>query len=101
MGKFLSANLLHLLEIFVIVVERLYHIMCKLSTVRYKRRIQLLDAETSRLREVLQLKLQVQDKLHKFRAEISTYKKQKCSEFLLKNGAFLFYAVTFSISEVS
>ena len=61
----------------------------------------MLDAETSRLREVLQLKLQIQDKMHKFRVGISTYKKQKCSEFLLKNGAFLFYAVMFSISEVS
>ena len=38
--------------------------------------------------------------MHKFVAENSTYKKQKCPVFCIINEAF-FYAVKFSISEVS
>jgi hypothetical protein len=58
-------------------------------------------AENSRICEVFYLNYLFYNKMYKLIAENSTYKKQKCPVFFIINEAFLFYAVKFSISEVS
>ena len=88
------------LHLFLAVAE-LFHTINILSTFRFDTLRVTGRAENSRICEVFYPHHPFYNKMHKFNAENSTYKKQKCPVFCIINEAFLFYAVKFSISEVS
>lgn len=91
-----SSAFLHLF----LAVSELYHTTNILSIFRFDILCVICKVENSRICEVFHLKHLLYNKMHKFVAENSTYKKQKCPVFCIINEAF-FYAVKFSISEVS
>ena len=88
------------LHLFLAVAE-LYHTVNIMSTFRFDTLYMTGRVENSRICEVFYLNHLFYNKMHKLIAENSTYKKQKCPVFCIINEAFLFYAVKFSISEVS
>ena len=88
------------LHLFLAVAE-LYHTMNILSAFRFDTLYTAGRVENSRICEVFYLNHLFYNKMHKLIAENSTYKKQKCPVFCIINEAFLFYAVKFSILEVS